>query len=253
MAISLTLVGNYRDAAQWFERGLSVDATSVWSATGLAWARLLAGELEDVGDPVATMRASGADNPMVLYLTALFDVSLGNLASAERWLGEVAPGWPDVTVNGNPHGRAVLGWLQARSGAPNGREALEEVRRIRLDELESVDESWKVGQVQVERDGESSLARFHDLLLVASVLGDEEEQLRWLRAVPTGDTGQLCLHRHYPWFDRIRDRPEFQAWLRECDERAAAQRKELEAVGGWTPEEVLGSYTLSPGSDGPPP
>jgi hypothetical protein len=63
-------------------------------------------------------------------------------------------------------------------------------------------------------------------------------------AVPPGPgrrRGVTHALRSAPWLDRIRHRPEFQAWLRESEERMAAQRRELAALGPWTPEAVLGS------------
>jgi hypothetical protein len=80
-----------------------------------------------------------------------------------------------------------------------------------------------------------------DLMLVASALGDPDATLHWfLETVRLDGTGFLYFLRDYPWLDAIRDRPEFQGWLRDSEERMAVQRRELEAIGGWTPEEVLG-------------
>ena len=79
-----------------------------------------------------------------------------------------------------------------------------------------------------------------DLSLIASALGDEDQQLYWfLEAAHRGRHGLWPILSAYPWMDRIRARPEFQAWVRETEQRLAAQRKELAALGPWTPEAVL--------------
>ena len=115
--------------------------------------------------------------------------------------------------------------MQAESGRPEGRERLENLRRVRVDQVEA---------------GNLSVRRALDLTVIASVLGDEEEQLRWfLEAARLDMQGLLYFLRDFPWLDRIRGRPEFQSWLQESEERMEAQRRELDAMGAWTPEAVL--------------
>jgi hypothetical protein len=74
------------------------------------------------------------------------------------------------------------------------------------------------------------------------VLGTPDEQLRWFLEASRVDEGRDLYHmaRDAPWLDPIRNTAEFQAWLEDEAEELAAQRRELEALGPWTPEALVG-------------
>ena len=52
--------------------------------------------------------------------------------------------------------------------------------------------------------------------------------------------GGLNGAREFPWFDPIRELPGYQAWLEGQMEDISGQLRELEALGPWTPEAILG-------------
>ncbi len=112
----------------------------------------------------------------------------------------------------------------AKSGDPEGRERLVSIRDRLL-------------------GGTPRGAAFRDLHVIASVLGTPDEQLEWfLRAAPLDVSQQRSLYRarEFPWYDPIRELPGYQAWLEGQMEDIRGQLRELEALGPWTPEAVLG-------------
>ena len=114
----------------------------------------------------------------------------------------------------------------AESGDPEGRARLERLREARLE------------RVAAGRAGEVT---YGDLAVIASVLGSPDEQLRWfLEAAPLDRQRDFYLMRDFPWHDPIRSSTEFQAWLEREAEEVAAQKRELEALGPWTVDAVLG-------------
>ncbi len=89
--------------------------------------------------------------------------------------------------------------------------------------------------------GRAGERTYRDLSVIASVLGSPDEQLRWfLQAVPLDTDRDLHFVRDAPWLDPIRSTAEFQAWLEREAEDVAAQQRELEALGPWTVDAVLG-------------
>ena len=172
------------------------------------------------------MREDFADNPMALYGAAMFDAMAGNLDAAEATMRQAVSAVPDLSAWGAPTAQVLLGWVAAQSGLPDGREQLERLRQVRTEQVE----------------GQPMSSAYHsDLVLIASVLGDEDEQLRWfLEATRLDRRSVWYVLRNAPWLDHIRHRPEFRAWLSESEERMAAQRGELAVLGPWTPEAVLG-------------
>ncbi len=89
--------------------------------------------------------------------------------------------------------------------------------------------------------GTTSEQIFNDLNVIASVLGTPDEQLEWLlQAAAVDNDRSLYFYRREPWLDPIRELPGFQAWLTREEEEIAGQVRELEALGPWTPEAVLG-------------
>ncbi len=114
----------------------------------------------------------------------------------------------------------------AKSGDPEGRERLVSIRDRLLASVEA---------------GTAGRAAFRDLNVIASVLGTPDEQLEWfLRAAPLDSQRSLNRERGYPWFDPIRELPGYHAWLEGQMEDISGQLRELEALGPWTPEAILG-------------
>lgn len=50
----------------------------------------------------------------------------------------------------------------------------------------------------------------------------------------------MYLLRDFPWHDPIRSTPEFREWLETEAADVAAQRLELDVLGPWTVDAVLG-------------
>ena len=77
--------------------------------------------------------------------------------------------------------------------------------------------------------------------MIASVVGTPDEQLEWLLQAAAVDGNRNLYIRHAdPWLDPIRELPGFHAWLAREEEEIADQVRELEALGPWTPEAILG-------------
>jgi TolB-like protein/Tfp pilus assembly protein PilF len=220
------VAGMHDEAARWYDEGWEV-FPSMWFLSALMSNAVSAGDRPAAQEYAARMQEDFADNPMALYSAAAFYyLAVGNLEAAETALRPAVSSLPELNLYGSPTAQALLGWVQAQSGRPEGRERLERLREVRME--------------QVEQDA-ASLAYHNDMMLIASVLGDEDEQLRWFLATTRLDAGGMWyLARNGPWFDRIRHRPEFQAGLREWEEELATQRRELAALGPWMPEVVLG-------------
>jgi hypothetical protein len=194
------------------------------------------GDLESASRYGLELRRATADSPMALYHASFPTILSGDLEGAEVALQGVVSALPDLYMQSFPGAQALLAWVQARLGRAGNRDRIEELRRLRVGQLAEFPNSSMVRS---------------DLTLAASVLGEPEEQLDWfLETVQRDKTGALYLLRELPWLDRIRERPEFQAWLRESEERMAARRRELEAVGEWTPEAVLRGVDRSPNPTG---
>jgi serine/threonine-protein kinase len=221
----LAYMGMSRESAAWIERVLEVEPHNIWALWKLAFGSLLSGDEANARAYAARMREAGADNPNVLGYAGLFEVLRGDLDGAVAALEAIDASALTTSTSGYPTAEALLGWAEIRTGRPGGVERLENLRSRRL--AQSAAES-------------TSLTRINDLSVIASVLGDEEEQLRWFREAI--GRAPLMVHplRGAPWYDGIRDHPDFQAWLRASEELMAGYRRELAAMGPWMPEEVLG-------------
>jgi hypothetical protein len=214
------------EAHQWFERVVDVDPDNMWGLQSLMLISMRTGDMGAARDYALRMREAGGDNPFALFFSALSEAWAGNLAAAETQMRQVVASRPDLSVNGTPTAQALLFWVMARSGRSEGMEQLEGLRRRRIQQVEA---------------GAPGMDIRGDLTLIASVLGDENEQLHWcLERAELDRIGVWYGMRDFPWLDRIRDRPEFQAWLQETESRLEAERSELASMGPWTPEAVIG-------------
>jgi len=211
------------EAAQWGNRGLTLVPNDQWSLYALQWASVSAGDLPAAGQYASKMREAGGDNPASLFNAAEVYIMQGDWQAAEDALRQVNP---RMSWGQSPRAAALLGWVLTRSGQPEGREGLEALRQSRMQRVE---------------DGSALIQDFGDLAVIADVLGSEDEQLRWWLAAAQQPRGYWYYNlQTSPYVDRIRGRPEFQSWLRETEEKQARQRRELAAVGDWTPDAVVG-------------
>ena len=225
IGMSLYQAGMLAEALQWFESCLDVDPDDMWALNSLVGVEWATGDRVAARAYVSRMREAGADNVFVMYYTGLAEAFDGNLEEAETALNQVVSASPYYANSGFPSAQALLGWVMVELGRPEGRERLESLRLLRVEQLEA---------------GSSHTTAHLDLAVIASVLGDEEEQLRWfLEATRLDERGLLSLFGDTQMTDRIRDRPGFQSWVRESEKRRAAQRSELAATGPWTPEAVM--------------
>ncbi len=230
LGYSLSHVGMYDEAAQWLEQASEVGPNYAWILQGLLWNSVAAGDLRAARAYVVRMREVGADNPMVLYNAALWEIIDGDLEASESALSQLVLSTPTYHIFALPSVEVVLALILAQAGGPEGRDGLENLRSLRVEQVES---GWSSNFLRT------------DLAAIASVLGDEDEQLRWfLEAIRMDQIGVLYVGRDLPWNDPIRDRPEFQSWIHESEQRMASQRRELAAMGVWTPEAGPG---VSPG------
>ena len=214
-----------RESAAWRRRILEVDPNNIWPLFGLAIASWAVEDEAGARAYVTRMREAGADNPGVLAHAGLFEIMRGDLDAAAEALGAIDASALTASTNAFPTAEALLGWVEVRTGRPEGRARLEALQRRRLE------------QVATER---ASLTGINDLSVIASVLGDEEEQLRWFREATRRELLRNYFFKDAPWYDGIRDHSDFHAWLRDAERRMEEYQRELAAMGPWMPEEVLG-------------
>ncbi|MCH7748125.1 MAG: hypothetical protein IH939_08510 [Acidobacteria bacterium] len=148
--------------------------------------------------------------------------------AAASMLVQLVQSDPDLSNNGILMAQVLLGWVLAESGLPEGRERLENLREPRLQRV---------------AEGRAWEGTYRILAVIASVLGSPDEQLRWfLEASPLdGQRDLYFFMRDFSWHDPIRRTAEIQAWLETEAADVAAQQRELEALGPWTVDAVLGS------------
>jgi non-specific serine/threonine protein kinase len=226
LAYCLGFVGMYDEAMMWFERTLELDPRETYTLMSVVLLATANGDYPAARRWAARAREAGADVPLVLYAIALLEIAEGNMESATDTLSEVVQLQPNEGVNGTPRAQALLGWVLAESGDPEGRARLESLRELRLEQVAT---------------GRTSEGNYRDLAVIASVLGSPDEQLRWfLEAAPLDRARDLYLLRDLPWLDPIRSSPEFQSWLEDEAADVATQQLELEALGPWTVDAVLG-------------
>lgn len=229
LGMNLMYAEMFEEARLWFERVVDVDSDNMWGLLSLMSIAMSTGDVGTARDYASRMREAGGDNPNALFFSALSEAWAGNLAAAETQMRQVVASSPDMSVNGTPTAQALLFWVMARSGRSEGMEQLEGLRRRRIQQVEA---------------GAPGMDIRSDLTVIASVIGDADEQLRWcLERTGSDGNGTWYSMRDAPWLDRIRDRPEFQAWLQETESRLEAERSELASMGPWTPEAVLGGGT----------
>ena len=152
--------------------------------------------------------------------------------AAASMLVQLVQSDPDLSNNGILTAQVLLGWVLAESGLPEGRERLENLRELRLQRVP---------------EGRAWEGTYRILAVIASVLGSPDEQLRWfLEASPLDGQRDLYFFlRDFSWHDPIRRTAEIHAWLETEAADVAAQQRELEALGPWTVDAVLGSVGRS--------
>ncbi len=228
LAYCLAFVEINDEAAVWFERVLEMRPGDLYALFSMTWFSTVNRDYPSAHRWASRALEASADNALVLWSVAQLEIAEGNLEAAANALGEIVRSQPNLSLGrGGATAQVLLGWVLAESGRSEGQEQLERLQELRLEAVAA---------------GRASEPTYRDLSVIASVLGTPDEQLRWfLEASPVERGGGLYRERDFPWLDPIRNMAEFQAWLETEAEELAAQRRELEALGPWTLEAVLGS------------
>jgi hypothetical protein len=232
LAYALDFAGMLPEAARWYGRTLELSPGRMWPLFGLTFNAIGAGDLEAARARAAEARRAGADASIALYGSALVSLFTGDLEAAETALRPLVASPPDLGFRAFPSPDVLLAWAGARVGRARVRPRLEALRHARMEEA-------------------ASGPRSADLTVIASALGENEEQLRWfldmarLEKIRTDEVTVSYHLRAAPWLDRIRESEEFRAWLRDREQLKDSLCGQLDALGGWTPEEVLGRGSSS--------
>jgi tetratricopeptide (TPR) repeat protein len=238
----LALLGMYEKAAQWYERAVEIDPREFFSAQALAWVYRAQGDTEGAKPYLQPMVDVGGANASALYTVAFNDLVAGDLGSARGNLAQAARINPRQASNGLPVAEVILGWVLSELGSPEGPRELERLESVRLRELEEKLEGLETDEAeQIPAAQALSLSgTYNDLTVISSGLGKLEEQSKWFLKAAELDRMNLFYHtlRFAPWVEEIADRPEVRRWMQEKEQQMAIQRRELEALGPWTPDGI---------------
>jgi TolB-like protein len=233
LANNLGYIGMYRESEAWSRRLFELDESDprvrgarLYGALGMASGAYQSRRVADLRRHITQMRAVGSDNVASLYYAGLLFVALDDPDAAFEALSAIPAPALSLATNAFPTAGAFLGWSEARSGRESGMERLRNLEALRL---------------QQHGAGRIGLAGINDLSVIASVLHDEAEQLRWFREAVRLDPVRLHWLKDAPYYDGIRDHPEFQAWLDDIETRQREWQREMAALGPWMPEEVMGA------------
>jgi TolB-like protein/Flp pilus assembly protein TadD len=222
LGYSLLFLEMHDELELWMERALVLSPEDLWGWQVRITSALARGDVDAARAHATRMREAGADNLLVLYYSAFADVLAGDLDAAEERLAQISAREPGYSNSGNPTAEALLAWVRARQGRA---------------EPAQIQELRHASAARLEQYPTSMVARAN-LAVLADALHDEDEALRWF--LQWSASPRTFLGRRLPFFDAIRDRAGFQEWLDRMGERLEAQRREMAALGPWTPEEVLG-------------
>jgi TolB-like protein/cytochrome c-type biogenesis protein CcmH/NrfG len=223
---SLMSAGMYDEATRWMNRVLAFDPEMIGAKNVLALAALGAGD--DDALRASLSHAARGGSPFELFDAAMLRVALGDLEGAEDALEELTETNPALAYGPWPSTSVMLGWIRHHRGDPGAGEALEQLRSHRL--------------------GEGPGLHPADHVLLAAALEGEDELLRaFLDGSPSGWVAPWYLWATTsPAFEPIRHRPEFQSWIAATERDMAAQRRELDVMGPWIPDEVFAASPPSP-------
>lgn len=225
LAVNLFYAGMADEAERWLEHVLEDRPEDMWAWQALMSFAWCSGDLAAARRYASRMLTAGAGNLMAVATAAYLTQLEGNLEAARAELRQVASVAPDLALAGSPTAQASLAWVEARLSVAGARSRLDTLRDRRMQQVAK---------------GSRSVTLHSDLVVIASALGDADEELRWFLEVSRVDrTGLWRVYIDAPFLDPIRDRPEFQAVLRETEARLTSRRRELAAMGEWTPEAVL--------------
>ena len=227
MALCFRRLDLIDEAIQWAEQALTLDPDQLLVLQQMAILSTLKGDYAGARFWIDRMRQAGGF--VLSAADALFMLELveGNLEAAARALSEVVRVSPNASDNGSSSAQVLLAWTLAQSGDAEGYERLADLQERRLEQVQA---------------GSTSERILSDLNVIASVLGTPDEQLDWfLQATAVDRDRSQYFYRHHPWLDPIRELPGFREWLAREEEEIAGQVRELDALGPWTPEAVLGA------------
>jgi tetratricopeptide (TPR) repeat protein len=226
LSYNLGHLGMYREGAAWAKRVLETRPGDMYSLQLLCLYAFASGDSAASRTYREQMVQAGGRSPYVLYTAALVELGNGHLDAATQALRQVVTVQPTMSINGTPTAQALLAWAEHRQAVPGARERLEEVMTRRVKESAE----WP------------GVTPFADLALLAAARGDADAAVGWFQeAIRRDHIGTLYVFlRDFPIWDPIRDRPQFQTWLRDSEERLAAGCRALAAFGGWMPEDILG-------------
>jgi tetratricopeptide (TPR) repeat protein len=240
----LALVGMYEEAAQWYKRAIEIDPLEFFSVQALAWLYRAQGDTEAARQYLEPMLEMGASNASALYTLAFNDLMAGDLGSARGNLTQATRINPRQASNGLPVVEVILGWVLSELGFPEVQRELEHLESVRLEELEQKLEGLETAEPEEIPHAQalSLTGTYNDLTVIASGLGNLEEQSKWFLKAAELDRMNLFYHtlRFAPWVEEIADRPDVREWMQEKERQMAIQRRELEALGPWTPDEIRG-------------
>lgn len=165
-----------------------------------------------------------------LLYAGFVEIWAGDLEAAATVLDEVVETEPGTNmVNGGASAETLLAWVENQLGRPEARGRLAELQEARSERVSA---------------GSAPVGTYVDLVVTASVLDSPSQQLRWfLESARRDEGGDVYMLRRVPWLDRIRGLEGYRRWLRETEDRLRDAQKEIEILGPWTPEAVLGAGT----------